>query len=590
VIDQARSHASDYAIQAQSLFDRFIEDKRLVSKSEVPDVSADSMAIPARDEERDRLQMKNRELEQDRRKLTEAAIKLGKERAVLEVRAQKPSSFMFYSRSVQEQRLQFLEAQRGWEVQRILADLPPTSKLPPPLSISKNKVKFRSSSSPARRKSRTPAKGIAAKNTVTRKSSFASPGRKSSNRKAALRLLKRKSIIHTLETEVITLPPPSPPPPSKETIAKMTSTENLLASCSQGPKQLVLPTEFVLPPPSPQALLPALPKSASENYTLDPQTSPDSSTFSDSVNVPLLQTRYALPSTSTQLIATIPSSSSNIYNHVQPPPQTPGVRPCPSQKPIAARMVHAYSPVKPSPLSRILMMADNSPPFNSANDEDLMVPPPPLRSMPMIKPSLDSMTEKGRGTLTGNSCGGVGSRRELAFEEVGVSMSVGQDENMGRTAPMSIDDLQGDAPLREKNARRSPSPKKTSPTKRPPVSNATRPKLRPDAETRASLATKDKGKGKEAEIRTVTGRTRTAAVAGLDKENNAAKRLKPSPPTTTSSTAGSKKRPAGSNSRKVPLPPPPGARARSSASRPAKGKAGPPRRVPIGSSEAASGS
>ena len=44
------------------------------------------MTAPARDEEKQRLDARFTELEQERRKFTDAAVRLGKEKAALEVR------------------------------------------------------------------------------------------------------------------------------------------------------------------------------------------------------------------------------------------------------------------------------------------------------------------------------------------------------------------------------------------------------------------------------------------------------------------------------------------------------------------------
>lgn len=43
------------------------------------------MIAPAKDEERDRIEVTKKELAEERRKFTEAAVKLGKEKALLEV-------------------------------------------------------------------------------------------------------------------------------------------------------------------------------------------------------------------------------------------------------------------------------------------------------------------------------------------------------------------------------------------------------------------------------------------------------------------------------------------------------------------------
>lgn len=45
------------------------------------------MTVPAKDEERDRLDAIKKQLDVERRKFTEAAVKLGKDKAMLELRA-----------------------------------------------------------------------------------------------------------------------------------------------------------------------------------------------------------------------------------------------------------------------------------------------------------------------------------------------------------------------------------------------------------------------------------------------------------------------------------------------------------------------
>ena len=50
-------------------------------------MSVDLITAPARDEERQRLDARFKELEDERQKFTEAAIRLGKEKAAIEVRS-----------------------------------------------------------------------------------------------------------------------------------------------------------------------------------------------------------------------------------------------------------------------------------------------------------------------------------------------------------------------------------------------------------------------------------------------------------------------------------------------------------------------
>lgn len=82
--DKAQKEAAASAAQTQELFDRFAEAQRLAS-SEIPDMSVDLMTAPERDEEKQRLEARFRELEEERRKFTETAVRLGKEKAALEV-------------------------------------------------------------------------------------------------------------------------------------------------------------------------------------------------------------------------------------------------------------------------------------------------------------------------------------------------------------------------------------------------------------------------------------------------------------------------------------------------------------------------
>ena len=82
--DEAQKQAAAYAAQTQELFDRYAEDERL-KQGYVGEMSVDLMTVPARDEERQRLDERFRELDEERKKFTEAAVRLGREKAALEV-------------------------------------------------------------------------------------------------------------------------------------------------------------------------------------------------------------------------------------------------------------------------------------------------------------------------------------------------------------------------------------------------------------------------------------------------------------------------------------------------------------------------
>lgn len=345
------------------------------------------------------------------------------------------------------------------------------------------------------------------------------------------------------------MPPPSPPPPSRETIARMTSTQDLLASFTQGPVKFGLPTEFVLPPPSPEASLPMLsPKSTGE---LMPQFN------------------LAGPSSAQAEISIFGSDPFAQAGLLQ---RTPGFN---KKKSLPQRVMHAYSPVKPSPLSRILMMADDSLPSVDDDDDEPIEKPHLVDFRSLARPPLATLLEEDD---TGKLAGVGDSGRVLTLEdELGISMDRDDDAKRGG-GPMVIEDI-GGSPLKEMNVRRKLSPRKAAaPSRRPTtLTAAAPPKAKPAipkrpvvaAATNTTNTTKDKGKGKEVESK-ATARTRTAAAAGLDKENSAAKRLKPSPPDT-------KKRP-------VPAVARPGVSGRTrSAPAATTGRVGPgPRRVPVG--------
>jgi hypothetical protein len=57
----------------------------MARERDVGEVSVDLMITPVKDEERDKIDATKKGLDEERRKFTEAAVKLGKEKAALEV-------------------------------------------------------------------------------------------------------------------------------------------------------------------------------------------------------------------------------------------------------------------------------------------------------------------------------------------------------------------------------------------------------------------------------------------------------------------------------------------------------------------------
>jgi hypothetical protein len=140
----------------------------------------------------------------------------------------------------------------------------------------------------------------------------------------------------------------------------------------------LLPTSFVLPPPSPESRLPPAPQAqpssthptsfltslpSSVPPLLFPSTTPP---FSPPVQQstpwpPHISTAATSAETRKITVPCVPpiptaAGTNDSESHHSPPPLTLS-RPFPLAKPLARNMSHAYSPVKPSPLSRILMLA-----------------------------------------------------------------------------------------------------------------------------------------------------------------------------------------------------------------------------------------
>ena len=85
--ENAHKQSAAHAAQTQALFDGLqSQTQARTQPKDVGDVSVDLMITPIKDEERDRIEATKKELEEERRKFTEAAVRLGREKATLEVR------------------------------------------------------------------------------------------------------------------------------------------------------------------------------------------------------------------------------------------------------------------------------------------------------------------------------------------------------------------------------------------------------------------------------------------------------------------------------------------------------------------------
>ncbi|KAG2042756.1 Afadin and alpha-actinin-binding-domain-containing protein [Suillus americanus] len=293
------------------------------------DESVELMTQPERDLAAERLERMKTELDEERRKFTDAAVKLGKEKTALET-----------------ERIQFLEEKRSWHVEQMLSDLPPTpvtTSQPAPRPPQAHKIK-----SPRK----SPMKPKVVGKVASRKTRV-------SRRSSSFSIPPPSKVEPAYETEVI---PIAIPPAAFEVLGK----KSTLA-------QSILPSAFVLPPRSPRTSLPPVEAFLPPVITTHQTTSGGKSYTS---------TDTSLDNTSppAQALAAIPKI-------VLPSPKTPPApvmnthRPFPLAKPLAPHMSHAYSPVKPSPLSRILMLANSPDSTDEVSEESedsptSVVPPP----------------------------------------------------------------------------------------------------------------------------------------------------------------------------------------------------------------------
>ncbi|KAK7685742.1 hypothetical protein QCA50_011088 [Cerrena zonata] len=363
-LEEAKKQSSAYAAEAQALQDQYARNPQLFhGAGDTADMSVDLMT-----EEKTQLTQQTQELEKDRRWYTQANTVLSNERAALE-----------------EERAQLLEEKRQWELDRMSVDVPPTLAAPSAASSSRANVH-------ATTKPLSPRK---IKVGVSKRA-------RSSRRSSGIGLSpKRSKVIPAYETEVI---------PSSANAPHFSTS---LVEASPAPP--ALSTTFTLPPPSPAATirrsnpleLPPLPQ-------LDFGTTSSSSSSSlpsYEADVDMHPPEPSIPSSNPVHSQTVPSSSSAPSTSAPQPqvPNTPGNRrPFPVAKPLATHMIHAYSPVKPSPLSRILLMANSpdspenggAPALQTLTEEDESMPdvsptptpiglgPPPQKRKAPPMPSL----------------------------------------------------------------------------------------------------------------------------------------------------------------------------------------------------------
>ncbi|KAG1850913.1 Afadin and alpha-actinin-binding-domain-containing protein [Suillus subluteus] len=325
-LDEARRLHERQVVETQALLMQ-IASQTSSTERNPRDESAELMTQPERDFAAERLERMKSELDEERTKFTDAAVKLGKEKAALET-----------------ERIQFLEEKRSWHVEQMLSHLPPTpatSSQPAPRPPQAHKIK-----SPRK----SPMKPKVVGKVASRKTRV-------SRRSSSFSIPPPNKVEPAYETEVI---PIAIPPAAFEALGK----KSTLA-------QSILPSAFVLPPRSPRTSLPPVEAFLPPVITTHQTTSGGksyTSTDAESGFPSNTDTSLEYTSAPAQALAAIPKI-------ILPSPKTPPApvvntrRPFPLAKPLAPHMSHAYSPAKPSPLSRILMLANSPDSVDGASEE-----------------------------------------------------------------------------------------------------------------------------------------------------------------------------------------------------------------------------
>jgi hypothetical protein len=326
------------------------------------------------------------------------------------------------------------------------------------------------------------------------------------------------------------------------------------------PPSSLLSSAFVLPPPSPHASLPSNPALPPPK----PITPPD-------FGVAKVNNHLAPP----DLFEPLPASNDEDGD---PTTSTPAPRPFPVAKPFAQRMVHAYSPAKPSPLSRILMLSESPP---------IAIPAPNLGFIP-----------EGRGLSTEDLLPSPEPAMTLA-QELGITESPPETPLQEKKSVPNLVPNKSNGPTTGKGRVLFPDP------------NAKKPAAKPSAVATTGMSAREKGKMRAAEASAARAgakmaggaRPVRAALGSGEKENSGnTAPLKVSsvfkaPPPPGAASATTKKGPSPMSSTAAPGSGKP-ARPPSASSKPirppssrtsmagGKSTTGGPRRVPIDSEEA----
>ncbi|GJJ11564.1 hypothetical protein Clacol_005798 [Clathrus columnatus] len=351
VFDQHTKHAAERSRLSRGLV-----------QPQVSNLSTDLITHTEQDELRKALDQRAEELEAERKKYTEATIKFGHEKSKLEA-----------------ERRNFLEEKRRWAVDQMLAELPPTPPvqdpdlIPSPERQVKTKPAFPNHSRVTKIVAKSPKRaGVSLKSPSKKKTKIIfKEDRADTNQRTKMRSGKsfeRVEVLYEPETnkqakpestitvDTSNLPPIKDFPPALQSQIRQNSLKD-----SKPSMPLVLPTTFSLPPPSPASSLSLQPLVVSSSSSLEPlfnhipnSSTPVPSAQTTSTSSPSAFDNIPLIPSSSTLIPLIPSKRIRTF----PSPRTPRAL---LNAGANGMMKHAYSPAKPSPLSRILMIADSPP-------------------------------------------------------------------------------------------------------------------------------------------------------------------------------------------------------------------------------------
>ncbi|KAG9313138.1 hypothetical protein JVU11DRAFT_6588 [Chiua virens] len=454
-LDEAKKLHETHATETRELLDQ-------LAAQGMQRASMDDLLIASeREAERDRLDRIRKELEGERAEFTQATMKLSKEKSAFE-----------------SERIQLLEERRSYRARQMLSEQPPPAApetepadavFPSP-SLAAHLPEVKKSPRKSPRKQKVVGKsGNSRKTRVSRRSSIFS-------------IPPPANFDPAYETEVI----PVVVPASKESNQPTNNKSSALTKS-------ILPTSFVLPPPSPRTSLPPPDLLLGPLDSHIPEGDPNlTESLSPPSSPPPPSSPLPIPTITEPSPSPVPAQkTAQAIPRTPPPPR----RPFPMAKPLAPHMTHAYSPVKPSPLSRILMLANSpesteSSPLPKSDGEDTTpTGSVPVPSGPTVvgetaaKDGSDDnpLREKMEQCTVKVKKGGKAEPKKRATKE----RSKGKEEPAVPTAPGKPKSVgAGEKENRDKPSRRGSPPMLGGPPMKPPSTSTSKPDAPAETTTR----------------------------------------------------------------------------------------------------------